>query len=367
MTEGTCRSVTTARCRDLWLLRIVLGCAWFLFELQSMLCLDGRRGQLPINACLASAAKKGTLVILLLMTLVVPGNAAPQAPLQPRLLVDDPAIEAVWPAFSPRGDTIVYCRKQAGRWELVLIPVGGGQSKRLRAEATVFDQTRPTWSAQSGLIAFTGVSPDGGSELWTVRADGSGLSRLSVPGMSRATFYPSWFRHRNALVFVDFGESGIGIVKEVDVERGAIRSLTDPIHMFAEKPDVAPDGRAVVFAGQANHGQAYDQTVNTIWIVEEGRKPRELVRGQGRAPAWSPNGDWITFESNRGNAEGLYAIYGVPRCGGTPLRLTPFILDAQHPAWSPDARHIAMDVRLTAGSRGIAVLEVFQSLSGNSR
>lgn len=66
-------------------------------------------------------------------------------------------------------------------------------------------------------------------------------------------------------------------------------------------------------------------------------------------PAWSPDGNWIIFQSN---CEGSYDIWQVSSSGGTPLRLTMITTtDEREPDWSPLGQHIAYRVNATDADR----------------
>jgi Tol biopolymer transport system component len=128
-------------------------------------------------------------------------------------------------------------------------------------------------------------------------------------------------------------------------------------------PSVSPDGKWIALAGQKNAGQRYDQTKNSIWLLsDEGTiRALESTHAQGRTPAWSPDGEWLTFESNRGSADpSLYAVFIIRRDGTGIRQLTPHYINANHPIWSRDGRYVTFSARHTSGSTrtGIAILEV---------
>jgi Tol biopolymer transport system component len=108
---------------------------------------------------------------------------------------------------------------------------------------------------------------------------------------------------------------------------------------------VSPDGSAVVMAGQKNAGQSYNQNENAIWLVTTGpAAPLESKPIQGRAPAWSPDGRRIAFESDRGSPNGQYAAFIVNRDGSGLLQVTDYALWANHPVFSPDGKRLVISV-----------------------
>ena len=71
-------------------------------------------------------------------------------------------------------------------------------------------------------------------------------------------------------------------------------------------------------------------------------------------PSWSPDGQWIAFDSYRNK---VYHIYVVKTDGsGRTSRLTRRRQDHSHPAWSPDGDTIAYTIREPGGFRTINLM-----------
>ena len=276
----------------------------------------------------------------------------PQKALTPRLLTPAGKTFDVWPCFSPDGKTIVFSRSDdRGRtWKFFKVAAAGGDAVPF-GELPV-SPTRCSWSAQN-RIAFTGTSGNSAA-LWVVNGDGSDAHAVTAPGLPQQPVYPSWYADGKSLTVMD-GQALA--VKRIDLDSGTVTALTDRAHVLSGMPSIAPDGRTVAFAGQANKGQRYDQEENAVWLAEDGAAhPLETPPLQGRAPVWSPDGRKIAFESDRGNDKGHYAVFVINRDGSGLMQLTDFALDATHPVFSRDGRHLVFSHG--GAISGIAVIDL---------
>ncbi|MFI5335214.1 MAG: prolyl oligopeptidase family serine peptidase [Opitutales bacterium] len=105
-------------------------------------------------------------------------------------------------------------------------------------------------------------------------------------------------------------------------------------------PQLSPDGQAVLFV-VTDPLKAENRTKSDIWIIPTaGGEARRLTRSpkQDRHPRWSPDGQWIAFESNR---DGSYQIWLMPADGGEARRLTSLATEATQPVWSPSGDKLA--------------------------
>jgi dipeptidyl aminopeptidase/acylaminoacyl peptidase len=107
----------------------------------------------------------------------------------------------------------------------------------------------------------------------------------------------------------------------------------------------SPDGNTLAVVLQQTH---WDK----IWLIPStGGQPKELTFGAGEdeEPAYSPDGKWIAFESNRGVAEERH-VWVVSASGGEPHRLTSLTGIENEARWSADSRSIVFALRTTLGA-----------------
>jgi Tol biopolymer transport system component len=263
----------------------------------------------------------------------------------------------LWPCFSPDGTRVLFTRSDGASAAFWLVPVGGGQPRLFSSSPIPVAATRANWSKQNNRIAFTGIA-NGRNHVWLIDADGSSAREVTAAGLSDQAFYPSWYPDGNTLAVMDAQDL---VIKKIDLT-GPAAALTRHAQVLTGMPSVSPDGKWVAFAGQENHGQSYDQTKNSIWLVDETAvaHPLESTPAQGRAPSWSPDGQRLAFESNRGSVLGLYAIFLINRDGTDLIQVTDSTLNADHPVWSPDGRRLAFSARSSwlQKERGIAIIEL---------
>jgi tricorn protease len=105
------------------------------------------------------------------------------------------------------------------------------------------------------------------------------------------------------------------------------------IHIYAQgtrllrQPDISGSQIAFAYGGD-------------IWVTQknggDARRITSTAAVEGN-PHFSPDGQWIAFNSNR---SGISQVYIVPAIGGTPTRLTWYPAPSQPRGWSPDGKLI---------------------------
>lgn len=257
-----------------------------------------------------------------------------------------------WPCFSPDGKRVLFSRSvDAGKtWSLYTVPAAGGKASqfvRLPVSAT-----RASWSIH-GEIAFNGDAGNA-SQLWVAGSDGQDVHAIATPGVTVPS-YPSWYPDGKRITLSDAVSN---IIYRTALDTGSPVPFTHQDQVLAGMSSVSPDGDWIAFAGQKNSGQVYNQNDNQIWLANGAGEARPVDSGPGRTPSWSPDGKRIVFESDRGSPNGFYAIFIINRNGGGLTQVTDYEMNAGHPIFSPDGKHIVFAVGTPQANSGIDVADL---------
>jgi dipeptidyl aminopeptidase/acylaminoacyl peptidase len=108
---------------------------------------------------------------------------------------------------------------------------------------------------------------------------------------------------------------------------------------------LSPDAKNIIF--QVNRPRTEQEkpgpAISELWTISTaGGEPRRFTFNDksDRSPAWSPDGKWIAFLSQRGESN-INQIYLIPFDGGEAIQLTKAETSVQGFKWSPDGSRIA--------------------------
>ncbi|HEX7253187.1 MAG TPA: protein kinase, partial [Thermoanaerobaculia bacterium] len=286
------------------------------------------------------------------------------------------------PRFSPDGATILFARSEGDRSSLYRMAVVGGEPRRFVEDATEGD-----WSPDGKRLAFVRWIPNnGGTSVGLAEADGTQPKELArIP---LALIHPRWFPDSRRVGLVEAANGGATrSIVLVSADNGKVEKLAPArntgwisslVWSGSGKTIVSGEADSAVAAvtGSSAHIVAQDirsqKWETLLWtpssgqildIVSPGRivfdvnagrenlreiglskaglsgESRWLTRGSSsdRQPAYSPDGQWILFSSNR---SGNLDLWEVSTRTGVPRRLTDDTADDWDPAFTPDGKQL---------------------------
>jgi Tol biopolymer transport system component len=252
------------------------------------------------------------------------------------------------PQFSPDGEKIAFVRHfgDSNVPELCLIPALGGNIVPLLLWAE-----NPSWSPDGSRLAFVVRRPGETETLATSAADGSDMRVLLkgddvYPFFGRASWSPD-----GKLLAASRSRGGMNReIWTVSAQGGAPARLTkDAQGMVSDSPVFAPDGGGVIH--RSNRGGAS----NIWWQALDAKPPVQLTSGPGpdSYPSVARTGA-IAFLNSRSR----YSLILYSLSDGTATTLLTDASRLWAPAFSPDGKEVAYSRDQPDGSWHLWIIPV---------
>jgi Tol biopolymer transport system component len=248
-------------------------------------------------------------------------------------LTADPGVE-LYPSFSPDGKWIVYAGDQAGKRDIYLRSVSGENAIKLTKDSPA-DDDQPAYSPDGTRIAFRSEREGGG--IFVMGPTGEAVKRVTHGGY-RPTWSPDGtqlaYATENVPLFPQNVEAQ-GELWVVDVRTEASRKLAAA---DAVLPSWSPHGYRIAFTRRV--------PANVLTVPAGGGAPVAVTNDNftNWNPAWSPDGKYLYFASNRGGSMNLWRVRIDERSGktrGNPEPITVPATNLTQISVASDGREIA--------------------------
>ncbi len=235
----------------------------------------------------------------------------------------------LFPAFAPDGRSVAYVRRVAdGVGDVFVVAVTGGQPQRLTEEAMA---VRGLGWAPDGNHLVVAANRGGTAGLWRVPAGGGSFEWIAT-AVEGATFHSPSLAGGRMVYAQRVFDANIWQFRRGAANYAERRLISST--RWDASPDVAPGGGHIAFTSKRSG--SYE-----IWAADHlGEQLVQLTSfGDAHAttPRWAPTADVVAFAARRGGQSDLYVVSGD---GGGLLRLTTQPSDDVAPAWSQDGRWI---------------------------
>jgi hypothetical protein len=254
-----------------------------------------------------------------------------------------------WPELEGR---IAFVSTRSGsEGELLIRGADGVGLQVLASEAGSFLRS-PSWSPDGARLVYERFSLDDASRCCVFISTATGTD--IVPLIVEDTLFSSDHDHQG-IFHPRFSPDGTrvllvyhGAVYTIGIDGGELTRVV-PEASSAASATWSPDGQRIAFAVHTRDSNSRPLDQNLYVVGVDGRGLTPLTEEPGiifhRDPAWSPDGRWIAFASNREGGNPFDGnIFVIEPATGRVVNLTNQLAEYTGPAWSPDGFHLAFSL-----------------------
>jgi Tol biopolymer transport system component len=235
--------------------------------------------------------------------------------------------------WSPDGQWIAFRRgpnasQRLGVWKMNLY--GGAQTLLAQGDPAVPAQnvTQPAWSPDGrGLLFRASLPPFPDSDIWWMDTTGSG--RHLVAHIAGEQLYPSYSPDMSTIAFTTPLTSTDRAIFTMAADGSRLSTVFDVSGAYDSAPAWSPDGEQIAFESD----QDGDMEIYVMNV--DGSDVRQMTDNtiHDEGPVWSPDGKRITFTSGPGDLDGDIWVMDSDGSGRTQLTDSPG--RDESPDWQP--------------------------------
>ncbi|MCC6498724.1 MAG: PD40 domain-containing protein [Anaerolineales bacterium] len=226
-----------------------------------------------------------------------------------------------YPVFSPKGGSIVYASNQnGGAFDLFLFVFDG--ARLIRLTNFIGNVISPSFSPDGGRILFANRAGEGPTSLWTIDNNGENADLLYAG--PNTIVGADWSPSGETIAFAMADDTGAYQIFLMNADGSQVRQLTRGLPGIGGSVDWSPDGRFLLI----HAGPEGDKNIFRVDV--QAQTAAQLTEGGNNASAsYSPDGQWIAFNSLRNNDQ---ADIFIMRPDGTGIRQ---VTSNPEPDWQP--------------------------------
>jgi TolB protein len=228
-----------------------------------------------------------------------------------------------YPAFIPQGGSLVFASNRGGSFDLYLMLLKDGKLYQLtQGIGNVFS---PTFSPDGKMIVFANQPASGPASLWIMESTGRDAHPL-YSGVNPIVG-ADWSPDGRTLAFamsVDQPDAYEVFLLDLNEIQKAPQRVTRGLAGLTGSLDWSPDGKYLLLCA----GPAGDKDIFRLEVAT-GEVIRLTAGGNNAAAAYSPDGQWIAFNSLRNDGQ---ADLFIMEADGTYQRQ---LTDDPEPDWQP--------------------------------
>jgi Tol biopolymer transport system component len=257
--------------------------------------------------------------------------------------------QATW---SPKGDWLAYEHSDSWRTGGIRLIKPTGESDHAAYSASFLFDGAFAWSPDGTKIVYSGYDVYNyywsQNDLYLYDVKSGGTRRLTH---GQRAYSPVFTPDGKAIIFarqrVNHDADRSPDIAQYDLETRQISVLKEfPDETFVDFLALSPDGKTLALSIWKRPG------FSDIYIMPvEGGELRALTQDKAEDfhPSWSPDGQYVLFDSWR---EPMINIYAIKVTDGTAYKITNVISAAFDPEVSPDGQQLAFT---SYGSQGFSI------------
>ena len=226
--------------------------------------------------------------------------------------------------WSPDGNKMIFSSKRNGNSEIYIMDSYGNNQKRLTNNSTPDYHHR--WSPDSKQIVYVSTE-DENQEIYIMDTEGN--NKTNITNSSTNEMFPCWSPNGETILYCSEENEGWKIY-QMNIDGSNREKVSDYYGPDWEiYPQFSPNGKKIAYFTHIPESK----TRNIFVMNKNGKNSRQLTDTDfvDEDPFWSPDGNYIVFQSNR---TGNYQIYTMKSDGTKQTCISNNKNSEYWPSWS---------------------------------